>query len=58
MFTSRAKKVTLVLGGGGARGLAHIGILKVFEREEIKVDLVVGTSMGAAIGAAYCLGIA
>ncbi len=53
---SKPKKVALVLGGGGARGLAHIGILKVFEREDIKVDLVVGTSMGAVIGAAYCLG--
>jgi NTE family protein len=53
---SKPKKVALVLGGGGARGLAHIGLLKVFEREEIKVDLVVGTSMGAVIGAAHCLG--
>lgn len=52
----RPKKVALVLGGGGARGLAHIGILKVFEREEIKVDLVVGTSMGAVLGAGYSLG--
>lgn len=52
----RPKKVALVLGGGGARGIAHIGILKVFEREDIKIDLVVGTSMGAVVGAAYCLG--
>lgn len=57
IFKSRPKKVALVLGGGGARGLAHIGILKVFERENIKVDLVVGTSMGAVIGAGYSLGI-
>jgi len=57
MFTIKPKKVALVLGGGGARGLAHIGILKVFEREELKIDRVGGTSMGAVIGAAYSLGI-
>ncbi|MEE8359693.1 MAG: patatin-like phospholipase family protein [Candidatus Omnitrophota bacterium] len=55
-MSSKPKKVALVMGGGGARGLAHVGILKVLEREEIKVDIVIGTSMGAAIGAAYCLG--
>ncbi len=58
MFMVRPKKVALVLGGGGARGIAHIGMLKVFEREDIKVDLVVGTSMGAVIGAGHCLGLA
>lgn len=55
-FEVKPRKIALVLGGGGARGLSHIGILKVFEREDIKVDLVVGTSMGAVIGAAYALG--
>lgn len=50
------KKVALVLGGGSARGLAHIGALKVFQRENIKFDLVVGTSIGAFIGAHYALG--
>jgi NTE family protein len=45
--------VGLALGGGGARGLAHIGVLKVLEREKIPVDLIVGTSMGAIIGAMY-----
>lgn len=53
----RRKKVTLVLGGGSARGLAHIGVLKVFEREGIPIDAIVGTSMGAMIGAAYSVGI-
>lgn len=57
IFSKRPNKVALVLGGGGARGIAHIGMLKIFEREDIKVDLVVGTSMGAVIGAAYALGI-
>jgi len=46
-------KLALALGGGGARGLAHIGVLKVLERENIKFDLIVGTSMGAIIGAMY-----
>jgi NTE family protein len=52
----RRKKVALVLGGGAARGIAHIGALRVFERENIKFDLVVGTSIGAFIGAHYALG--
>lgn len=47
-------KLGLALGGGGARGLAHVGVLKVLEREGIKPDLIVGTSMGAIIGAMYC----
>jgi NTE family protein len=52
----RKKKAALVLGGGSARGMAHIGVLKVFQREDIKFDLVVGTSIGAFIGAHYALG--
>ncbi len=52
----RGPKVGLVLSGGGARGLAQIGILKVFEREEIPIDLVVGTSMGGIIGGLYAAG--
>lgn len=50
-----ARKTGLALGGGGARGLAHIGILKVLEREKIKVDCISGTSMGAIIGACYSI---
>ncbi|MBI3292545.1 MAG: patatin-like phospholipase family protein [Elusimicrobia bacterium] len=50
-------KIGLVLGGGGARGLAHIGVLKVFQEEGIPVDLVVGTSVGALIGALYSAGV-
>jgi NTE family protein len=46
-------RLALALGGGGARGLAHIGVLKVLEREGIKPDLIVGTSMGAVIGGMY-----
>jgi len=43
----------LVLGGGGARGLAHIGVLRVLQRENIQVDCVAGTSMGGLVGALY-----
>jgi NTE family protein len=49
-------KMGLVLSGGGARGLAHIGILKVFEKANINFDLIAGTSMGAILGAAYASG--
>ena len=45
--------LALVLGGGGARGLAHIGVLRVLQREGIMPDLIVGTSMGAVIGGMY-----
>ncbi|MCL5981334.1 MAG: patatin-like phospholipase family protein [Firmicutes bacterium] len=51
------KKVGLALGGGAARGFAHIGVLKVLAEENIGVDFVVGSSMGAVIGAFYCSGM-
>jgi len=47
------KKVGLALGGGAARGLAHIGVLQALEEAEVPVDLITGTSMGAIIGAMY-----
>ena len=46
-------KVALVLGGGAARGFAHVGVIRVLEQERIPVDLVVGTSVGSLIGALY-----
>lgn len=49
--------VSLALGGGFARGIAHIGVLKVLEEENIPIHLVAGTSVGALIGAAYCSGL-
>jgi len=49
-------KVGLVFSGGGAKGLAHIGVLKVLEEEGIPVDYVVGTSIGSIIGGIYALG--
>lgn len=53
----KRKKVTLVLGGGSARGIAHVGVLKILEREKVPIDMIVGTSMGALIGAAYSTGM-
>jgi NTE family protein len=50
--------VALVLGGGGLRGFAHIGVLRALEEAGIKPDLVVGTSAGAVVGAAYASGMA
>jgi len=50
---SERKKVGLALSGGGARGLAHIGVLKVFEKNKIPIDFISGTSMGAFVGAIY-----
>jgi len=50
-------KIGLALGGGGARGLAHIGVLKALERNKIKIDFIAGTSMGAIIGAFYAAGV-
>lgn len=49
------KKIALALGGGGARGLAHIGFLRVLEKENIPISRVCGCSMGAMIGGVYCL---
>ncbi|MDD5169129.1 MAG: patatin-like phospholipase family protein [Syntrophales bacterium] len=51
------KKIGLALGGGGVRGFAHIGVLKVLEREGIDIDLIAGTSAGALIGGAYAGGL-
>lgn len=50
------KKVGLALGGGGARGLAHLGVLAVLLQEGIPIDAIAGTSMGAVIGAAHATG--
>ena len=50
------KKVWVVLSGGGAIGMAHIGVLKVIEKAGIPIDYVVGTSMGSIIGGRYSIG--
>ncbi len=53
----RRPRVVLVLGGGGARGLSHIGVLRVLEQERIPVDQIVGVSVGALVGALYAAGL-
>ena len=50
------KKVGLALGGGGAKGMSHIGVLKVLEEAGIPIDYIAGTSMGAIIGGLYAIG--
>ena len=52
----RASEVAVVLSGGGAKGMAHIGALKVIEEAGIPIDYVVGTSMGAIVGGLYSIG--
>lgn len=49
-------KIGLVLGSGGARGLAHIGVLKILEKNNIRPNMIVGTSIGAFVGAFYSAG--
>jgi NTE family protein len=51
-----AQKVGLVLSGGGAGGLAHIGVIKALEEDSIPIDYITGTSIGALIGALYAVG--
>lgn len=51
------KKVALVLSGGSALGFAHIGVIKILEKYGVPVDIVVGTSMGGLVGAAYSAGL-
>lgn len=55
-ITTQAQKVGLVLSGGGAKGLAHIGVLKQLEKNHIPIDYIVGTSMGAVVGGMYAAG--
>ena len=56
VYNVRAQKVGLVLSGGGAKGLAHVGVLKQLEKNHIPIDYIVGTSMGAVIGGMYSAG--
>ena len=51
-----APKIALVLGGGGTRGFAHVGVIKALEAQGIVPDIVVGTSVGSAVGALYAAG--
>jgi NTE family protein len=56
-FCANAQKVGLVLSGGAAKGLAHVGVLKALEENEIPIDYIVGTSMGGIIGGCYAAGL-
>ena len=52
----QAQKVGLVLSGGGAKGMTHIGIIRALEENNIPIDYITGTSMGAIIGSLYAMG--
>lgn len=56
-FSAVGQKVGLVLSGGGAKGIAHIGVLKALEENDIPIDYIVGTSMGGIIGGCYAAGL-
>lgn len=55
-LAAKAERVGLVLSGGGARGIAHVGVIKALEDNDIPIDYVTGTSMGAIVGALYSCG--
>lgn len=55
-FAQERPKIALVLSGGGARGGAHVGVLKVLEQNRVPIDMVVGTSMGSLVGGLYAAG--
>ncbi|MCZ6503806.1 MAG: patatin-like phospholipase family protein [Gammaproteobacteria bacterium] len=57
LVTEARPRVGLVLSGGGARGAAHIGVLKYLEERQIPIDIITGTSMGAIVGGLYASGI-
>jgi NTE family protein len=56
MSPSRKRRIGLALGGGAARGWAHVGVIRVLEQAGIRPDMVCGTSIGALVGAAYAAG--
>jgi NTE family protein len=54
---AKRPKICLVLSGGGARGAAHVGVLRVLEEYRVPIDCIAGTSMGALVGGAYATGM-
>ena len=52
----RSQRVGVVLSGGGASGIAHVGVLKALEEAQIPIDYIAGTSMGALVGGMYAMG--
>jgi len=57
LVSTPAQKVGLVLSGGGAKGITHIGVIKALEENDIPIDYVAGTSMGAIVGGMYAMGM-
>ena len=55
-YSPKSLKVAIVLSGGGARGLAHLGVIKALEEHKIPIDLIVGSSIGSVIGGFYAAG--
>jgi len=55
-FNVTAQSVGLILSGGGAKGMAHIGVIRVLEENNIPIDYVAGTSIGAIVGGLYAAG--
>ncbi len=55
--SSSRPRICLVLSGGGARGMAHIGVLKILEELKVPIDCIAGTSMGAVVGGLYASGM-
>ncbi|MCD8185892.1 MAG: patatin-like phospholipase family protein, partial [Rikenellaceae bacterium] len=56
LSTGKAQRVGVVFSGGGAKGLYHIGILKALEENDIPIDYIAGTSMGAIVAGLYAIG--
>ena len=52
-FNEKRPKIALVLSGGGAKGAAHIGVLRVLEKYQVPIDIIVGTSVGSIVGGMY-----
>ena len=57
MSTTKRPKIGLALGSGGARGLAHIGVIKALEENNIPIDFIAGSSIGAMVGGLYASGL-
>ena len=55
--TKKRAKIGLALGGGGAKGAAHVGVLKVLESQNIPIDYIAGTNVGAVVGGLYSAGV-
>lgn len=55
-FSEQRPKIALVLSGGGAKGAAHIGVLKVLEKYQVPIDIIIGTSVGSIVGGMYSVG--